>query len=63
MILEHRLIRPVWAYVIGDAISRGLLPPVAGWWMISSLPPKRVTVDAYRETQQNRADMERRKPC
>lgn len=58
MILERRLIRPVWAYVIGDAISRGLLPPVEGWWKISSVPPKRVTVDAGREAQQNRADVE-----
>jgi hypothetical protein len=29
----------------------------------SSVSPKRVTVDAGREAQQNRADMERRKPC
>jgi capsid protein len=58
MILERRLIRPVWAYVIGDAISRGLLPPIEGWWKISSVPPKRVTVDAGREAQQNRADVE-----
>ena len=58
MILERRLIRPVWAYVIGDAISRGLLPSIAGWWKISSVPPKRVTVDAGREAQQNRADVE-----
>jgi capsid protein len=58
MILERRLIRPVWAYVIGDAIARGLLPPIAEWWKISSVPPKRVTVDAGREAQQNRADVE-----
>jgi capsid protein len=58
MILERRLIRPVWTYVIGDAISRGLLPLVEGWWKISSVPPKRVTVDAGREAQQNRADVE-----
>jgi capsid protein len=58
MILERRLIQPVWAYVIGDAIERGLLPPVSGWWKISSVPPKRVTVDAGREAQQNRADVE-----
>ena len=63
MILERRFIRPVWAYVIGDAISRGLLPPIAGWWKISSVPPRRVTVDAGREAQQNRADVERSKPC
>jgi capsid protein len=58
MILERRLIKPVWTYVIGDAISRGLLPPIEGWWKISSVPPKRVTVDAGREAQQNRADVE-----
>ena len=58
MILESRLIKPVWAYVIGDAIQRGLLPPVDGWWKICTVPPKRVTVDAGREAQQNRADVE-----
>jgi capsid protein len=58
MILERRLIRTVWTYVVGDAINRGLLPPIEGWWKISSVPPKRVTVDAGREAQQNRADVE-----
>jgi len=58
MILERRLIRPVWAYVIGDAIARGLLPPVQGWWKLATVPPRRVTVDAGREAQQNRADVE-----
>ena len=58
MILERRLIRPVWAYVIGDAIDRGFLPPIAGWWKIATVPPRRVTVDAGREAQQNRSDVE-----
>jgi capsid protein len=58
MILESRLIKPVWAYVIGDAIARGSLPPIPGWWKISTVPPKRVTVDAGREAQQNRSDVE-----
>lgn len=58
MILEKRFIRPVWAYVIGDAIERGLLPPVEGWWKIAIVGPKRVTVDSGREAQQNRADVE-----
>lgn len=57
-ILERRLIAPVWAYVIGDAITRGILPAVVGWWKISTVPPRRVTVDAGREAQQNRADVE-----
>jgi capsid protein len=58
MILERRLIRPVWAYVIGDAIARGILQPAAGWWKITTVPPRRITVDAGREAQQNRADVE-----
>ena len=58
MILERRLIRPVWAWVIGDAIARGLLPAAPNWWKICTVPPKRVTVDAGREAQQNRADVE-----
>jgi len=58
MILERRLIRPVWVFVVGDAIARGLLPPVEGWWKICTVPPKRVTTDAGREAQQNRADVE-----
>ncbi len=58
MILERRLIRPVWAWVIGDAIERGLLPTAPNWWKICTVPPKRVTVDAGREAQQNRADVE-----
>ena len=58
MILERRLIQPVWTYVIGDAINRGLLPPMPTWWKIATVAPKRVTVDAGREAQQNRADVE-----
>ena len=58
MILERRLIRPVWTYVIGDAIKRGIMPAVNDWWRIATVPPKRVTVDAGREAQQNRADVE-----
>ena len=48
----------MWAYVIGDAIDRGLLPLAAEWRRIATVPPKRVTVDAGREAQQNRTDVE-----
>ena len=58
MILIQRLIRPVWFYVIGDAIDRGDLEPVPNWWRISCVTPRRVTSDAGREAQQNRADVE-----
>jgi len=58
MILIQRLIKPVWFYVIGDAIDRGELPTILGWWKISCVTPRRITVDAGREAQQNRADVE-----
>ena len=58
MVLIQRLMKPVWFYVIGDAIDRGELPPMANWWKISCTCPKRVSVDAGREAQQNRSDVE-----
>ena len=58
MVLVIRLIKPIWFYVIGDAITRGLLPPAESWWKISCVTPRRITVDAGREAQQNRADVE-----
>ena len=58
LVLVQRFIRPVWAYVIGDAIQQGVLAPVTGWTKLSCVCPKRVTVDAGREAQQNRADVE-----
>jgi capsid protein len=58
LILIRRLIEPVWAYVIGDAIATSQLPAVPDWWKIACVCPKRVSVDAGREAQQNRADVE-----
>ena len=58
MILIQRLIKPVWFYVIGDAIDRGELKAAPGWWKIACVTPRRITVDAGREAQQNRADVE-----
>jgi capsid protein len=58
LILINRLIEPVWAYVIGDAIARGELAAQPQWWRISCTTPRKVTVDAGREAQQNRADVE-----
>ena len=58
LILIQRLIKPVWAYVIGDAIANGELEPVTGWWKITCTRPKSVCVDTGREAQQNRADVE-----
>ena len=58
LILIQRFLRPVWAYVIGDAITTGALPSVKNWHKISATTPRRITVDAGREAQQNRADVE-----
>jgi capsid protein len=58
LILIQRFIRPVWAYVIGDAIATGVLPAQVDWHKVRFQRPKRVTVDAGREAEQNRADVE-----
>ena len=58
MVLIQRFLRPTWAYVIGDAIARGSLPFENGWHNVRFQRPRRVTVDAGREAQQNRADVE-----
>lgn len=58
LILIQRLIRPVWAYVIAEAIASGTLPFHPGWHRVSATTPRRITVDAGREAQQNRADVE-----
>ncbi|XHR30900.1 MAG: phage portal protein [Chthoniobacteraceae bacterium] len=58
LILVQRFLMPVWAYVIGDAIVRGELPAQPCWHKVRWQKPKKVTVDAGREAQQNRADVE-----
>ena len=44
--------------MIGDAIDRGELEPMKGWNRVRFVTPRRITVDAGREAQQNRADVE-----
>jgi lambda family phage portal protein len=56
-ILIRRFLTPLWKFVIGDAITRGEIPLIAGWWKISVVTPRRVTVDAGRESLQNREDV------
>lgn len=57
-VLKGRLIRGSWFYVIGDAIDRGILPPIKDWSKIDVTPPRDVTVDAGRESEANRRDVE-----
>lgn len=58
LILIQRFLRPTWGWVIGDAIDRRELAPVRGWNKVTWVCPRRITVDAGREAQQNRADVE-----
>lgn len=58
LILIKRFLRPTWGWVIGDAIDRGELEPVKNWNKVDWVTPRRITVDAGREAQQNRADVE-----
>ena len=56
--LDERLNFPVWMFVIGHAISKGLLENQIGWHKVAWTHPKRATVDAGREEQQQRLNVE-----
>ena len=56
-LLIERFLRPIWLYVIGHAISTGKLSAVENWTEVNFVTPRRVTVDAGREAQQNREDI------
>ena len=58
LILIERFLKPVWLFVIGDAIASNQLPEVDNWTKVAFTTPRRITVDAGREAQQNRADVE-----
>lgn len=57
-LLIDRMLRPLWLWVIGHAITEGKLEAVEGWTEVNFTTPRRVTVDAGREAMQNRADVE-----
>lgn len=57
-LLIDRMLRPLWLYVIGHAITTGKLPAVENWTEVNFTTPRRITVDAGREAQQNRADVQ-----
>jgi capsid protein len=52
-----RFLTPLWGYVIGNAISRGELPPNDEWNKVNWVTPRRVTVDAGREASANQKDI------
>lgn len=57
-LLIDRMLRPLWLWVIGLAITEGKLPAVEGWTEVNFTTPRRVTVDSGREAAQNRADVQ-----
>ena len=57
-IMVQRFLTPVWGYIIGSAIKDGFLRTTEAWTNVSWTTPKRVTVDAGRDAQQNRQDIE-----
>ena len=57
-ILSDNLVRPSWFYVIGDAIDKKILPPIEGWANVLITPPREITVDAGRDSEANRRDVE-----
>lgn len=49
----------VWARVIGWAINKGELSAPEGWWRIKAQRPARITIDAGRESREEREDVGR----
>lgn len=53
-----RALRKIWAYAVGDGIEKKVCPAVDGWMRVDFGTEKRVTVDAGREANANRMDIE-----
>jgi lambda family phage portal protein len=54
----NRMLIQTWGYVIGDAIDKGELAPMKDWYKVRFVTPRKITVDAGRESKENRADVE-----
>jgi capsid protein len=57
-VLTDRFLYPLWLFVIGDAINRGLLPDNPKWNKVGWVYPRNITVDAGRDTRANIAEIE-----
>lgn len=57
-IIDERFNDAIWFFIIGWAIDNGELPTQSWWWYCTWTHPKKLTVDAGREEQQNRANVE-----
>lgn len=58
-LLFEKLIAPVWFFVIGTKIDRKQLRATANWWKITAGTPRQFTVDAGRNEESNRRDVEK----
>lgn len=56
-LLIDRFLRPLWLWVIGQAITDGKLEAVENWTEVNFTTPRRVTIDSGREALQNREDV------
>ncbi len=56
-LLIDRMLRPLWHWVIGLAITEGKLPAAKNWTEVNFTTPRRITVDSGRESAQNREDV------
>lgn len=57
-VMIQRFLTPVWGYIIGNAIRDGIIPSTDLWTNVTWTTPRKVTVDAGRDSQQNRLDIE-----
>lgn len=57
-LIDERFNEAVWFFAVGWAITNGELPLQEWWWYTTWTHPRKLTVDAGREEQQNRANVE-----
>lgn len=57
-IIIKRFLNPYFQYWLGTKIMRGDLPAARNWWKVDWMVTKNVTVDAGRDAQNERADLE-----
>jgi capsid protein len=57
-LIDERFNDAVWFFAVGWAITEKILPPQNWWWYCTWTHPRKLTVDAGREEQQNRANVE-----
>lgn len=56
--LDVRMNTPIWGYVIGTAIANGDLRPNDQWANVEWVGPRRITVDAGRDSAANQREIE-----